>query len=100
MGDIGFLQCPAKTISLCFTSSVLRVAYITGGIKAIMYAFNMTPQPGCSLCGLAEDHSHVLKHCLYPSLTFSVIPRMWDAVVHDNTWVEPSCICLDHNMLC
>ena len=44
------------------------------------------PFPSVPLGGISEDHSHSLNRCPYLSLPFSIIRRLWGAVIHDNTW--------------
>ena len=48
------------------------------------------------MCSHPEDHAHILKRCPYLSLPFSIIRRLWGAMVHGNEWVEPSRLCLEH----
>ena len=78
---------------------VLRALWRKVPVAATMFGFRMTPTPECTLCTHPEDHAHILKRCLHLSLPCSIIRRSWGAAVHDNDWVEPSRLCLEHSTL-
>ena len=66
-------------------------------VAARMFAFGLVSTPDCTLYSRQEDHTHILKRCPYLSIPFSVIRRLWGAVVSDNAWIEPSRLCLEHS---
>ena len=76
---------------------VLRALWRKVLVAARMFASGLVSTPDCTLCSRQEDHTHILKRCPYLSIPFSVIRRLWGAVVNDNAWIEPSRLCLEHN---
>ena len=69
---------------------VLRALWRKVPVAARMFAFELVSTLDCTLCSRQEDHTHILKRCPYLSIPFSVIIRLWGAVVNDNSWIEPS----------
>ena len=78
---------------------VLRALWRKVPVAARMFAFGLVSTPDCTLCSRQEDHTHILKRCPYLSIPFSVIRRLWGAVVNDNSWIEPSRLCLEHSSM-
>ena len=78
---------------------VLRALWRKMPVATRMFAFRMTSTQDCTLCSHPKDHAHILKRCPYLSPPFFVIRRLWGAVLHNNQWVEPSRVCLEHNEL-
>ena len=76
---------------------VLRALWRKVPVAARMFAFGLVSTPDYTLCTRQEDHPHIRKKCPYLSIPFSVIRRLWGAVMNNNTWIEPSSLCLEHN---
>ena len=78
---------------------VLRALWRKVPVAARMFAFGLVSMPDCTLCSRQEDHIHILKRCPYLSIPFSIIRRLWGAVVYDNSWIEPCGLCLEHSSI-
>ena len=63
---------------------VLRTVWRKLPVAARRFNFKMVQSPDCSLCPCAKYHSHVLKRCPYLSLLFSIVRRLYGAVVQVN----------------
>ena len=78
---------------------VLRVLWRKVPVAARMFAFGLVSTLDCTLCSQQDDHTHILKRCPYLSIPFSVIRRLWGAVINGNSWIEPSRLCLEHSSI-